>query len=63
MLLAFVGGTMNLAWMGLATGLMILEKLPALGRLLTKPLGIMLICGATYIVWGEINSMIQGVYP
>jgi predicted metal-binding membrane protein len=37
MLLAFVGGTMNLFWMGLATGLMILEKLPAIGRPMTKP--------------------------
>jgi predicted metal-binding membrane protein len=39
MLLAFVGGTMNLAFMGLATVIMILEKLPELGRYVTKPLG------------------------
>lgn len=39
MLLAFVGGTMNLAFMGLAMVLMTLEKLPDLGTHVTKPLG------------------------
>ncbi|MCI2398535.1 DUF2182 domain-containing protein [Aliiroseovarius subalbicans] len=39
MLLGFVGGVMNLAFMGLATLVMIFEKLPDLGRPLTKPLG------------------------
>ncbi len=39
MLLAFVGGTMNLAFMGLAMLLMALEKLPDLGRHITRPLG------------------------
>lgn len=43
MLLGFVGGVMNLAFMGLATILMILEKLPDLGRYLTKPLGFALL--------------------
>ena len=43
MLLAFVGGTMNLAFMGLAMMLMILEKLPEIGRLVTRPLGFGLI--------------------
>jgi predicted metal-binding membrane protein len=33
MLVAFVGGTMNLAWMVLSTALMTLEKLPSIGRL------------------------------
>ncbi|RED12734.1 DUF2182 domain-containing protein [Pontivivens insulae] len=46
MLLAFVGGVMNLAFMGLATLLMIIEKLPDLGRYLTKPLGFAL------LAWG-----------
>lgn len=49
MLLAFVGGTMNLIWMGLATGLMVLEKLPSIGRPLTKPLGVLLVGGAICI--------------
>ncbi len=46
MLLGFVGGVMNLAFMGLATILMVLEKLPDLGRWLTRPLGFGL------IIWG-----------
>ncbi|MBL4615364.1 MAG: DUF2182 domain-containing protein [Magnetovibrio sp.] len=37
MLLAFVGGVMSLAWMGVAMVLMGLEKMPALGRHLTRP--------------------------
>lgn len=39
MTLGFVGGTMNLAFMGLAMLLMTLEKLPDIGRYLTKPMG------------------------
>jgi predicted metal-binding membrane protein len=46
MALAFVGGTMNLAWMGLAMVLMTLEKLPAPGRILTRPLGLALLVAA-----------------
>ncbi len=46
MALAFVGGTMNLAFMGLAMLLMTLEKLPDLGRPLTRPLGAALIAAA-----------------
>ncbi len=43
MLLAFVGGTMNLAFMGLATVIMVLEKLPNLGEYISRPLGYILI--------------------
>lgn len=46
MLLAFIGGTMNLAFMGLAMLLMTLEKLPDLGRRLTRPLGAVLLAAA-----------------
>lgn len=46
MLLAFVGGVMNLAFMGLAAALMVLEKLPDIGRYLTRPLGVALIAAA-----------------
>lgn len=53
MLLAFVGGTMNLVWMGVATVLMALEKLPRIGRPLTFPLGIVLVsAGALLAVSG-----------
>jgi predicted metal-binding membrane protein len=46
MALAFVGGMANLLWMGLATALMVLEKLPEIGRPLTRPLGwVLLVAG------------------
>lgn len=50
MLLAFVAGPMNLAFMGLAMLLMTLEKLPSVGRHLTIPMGVVLILGAALIV-------------
>ena len=43
MALGFAGGVMNLAWMGLATLLMILEKLPDIGHRVIKPTGAVLI--------------------
>lgn len=46
MVLAFVGGVMNLAFMGVAMILMTLEKLPMLGRWLTRPLGVGLLAAA-----------------
>ena len=50
MMLAFVGGVMNLAFMGLATLIMVLEKLPDIGRWLTRPLGAVLIAAAVGVV-------------
>ena len=46
MALGFAGGVMNLAWMGLATLFMVLEKLPQIGHHVTKPMGLALICAA-----------------
>ena len=46
MALAFVGGVMNLAFMGLATLIMVLEKMPDYGRFVTRPLGVALVVGA-----------------
>ncbi|MEM1075654.1 MAG: DUF2182 domain-containing protein [Pseudomonadota bacterium] len=43
MALGFVGGVMNLAWMGLATLFMVIEKLPQLGHYVTKPMGFALL--------------------
>jgi len=54
MLLAFVGGVMNIAFMGLATLIMVIEKLPAYGRLLTRPLGAVLIAGALFVALGAV---------
>lgn len=51
MLLAFVGGVMNLAFMGIATVIMAFEKLPDLGRYITKPLGILLIAGGAALAF------------
>ncbi|MBQ2261031.1 MAG: DUF2182 domain-containing protein [Loktanella sp.] len=46
MLLAFVGGVMNLAFMGMATLIMVVEKMPMIGRIVTRPLGILLVLGS-----------------
>ncbi len=49
MVLGFAGGVMNLAWMGLATLFMVLEKLPQIGHYVTKPMGVVLIFGACVV--------------
>ncbi len=46
MMLAFVGGVMSLAFMGLATVIMIVEKLPDVGRWISRPLGGILLVAA-----------------
>lgn len=52
MALGFVGGVMNLAWMGLATLFMVIEKLPQIGHYTTKPMGVLLIAaGVAVIGW------------
>ena len=48
MALGFVGGTMNLVWMGAATSFMVLEKLPDIGRWLTRPAGVLLLLAGLY---------------
>jgi predicted metal-binding membrane protein len=54
MLLAFVGGVMNIAFMGLATLIMVIEKLPQYGRLLTRPLGVVLIAVGIFVALGAV---------
>lgn len=49
MLLAFIGGAMNLIWMGGAMILMILEKFPDFGSTLTKPVGAVLIFAGLFV--------------
>lgn len=52
MSLGFVGGVMSLAWMGLATLFMVLEKLPQIGHYVTKPMGFILcIAGIAVMGW------------
>ncbi len=54
MLLAFVGGVMNLAFMGLATLLMAVEKLPSPGRWLTPVLGVGLLAAGALTLFAGI---------
>ena len=49
MLLAFVGGVMSLAFMGLATLIMTLEKLPEIGRWISRPLGGVLLIASLWV--------------
>lgn len=51
MALGFVGGTMNLVWMGGAMVLMTIEKLPTFGRYVTAPLGAALLASAAVVAW------------
>lgn len=59
MLLGFVGGTMNLAWMAGAAVLMTLEKLTTPGRAITRPLGIALIVAGLAVAARGLG-LIQG---
>lgn len=54
MLLGFVGGVMNIAFMGLATLIMVLEKLPDIGRWVTRPLGVVLMGSAALMAMGVL---------
>ncbi len=57
MALGFAGGVMNLAWMGLATLFMVLEKLPQIGHKVTKPMGVLLMIGACVVAgWPMISG-------
>ncbi|MBO6894003.1 MAG: DUF2182 domain-containing protein [Roseibium sp.] len=59
MLLAFVAGTMNLLFMGLAMVLMTLEKLPEYGARISAPLGVfLLIAGATVVALPFVTHLI-----
>lgn len=51
MALAFVGGTMNLVWMGGAMVLMTIEKPPTFGRYITAPLGAALQASSAVVAW------------
>jgi predicted metal-binding membrane protein len=49
MALGFAGGVMNLAWMGVATLFMVVEKLPQVGHVVTRPMGFALIAGSVLV--------------
>lgn len=52
MVLGFVGGVMNLAWMGLATVFMVIEKLPQIGHYVTRPMGVVLVAAGIAVMSG-----------
>ena len=56
MLVAFVGGMSNLLFMGLATLIMVLEKLPGVGRPLTRPLGHALLAAAAIVLMRSVGG-------
>ena len=54
MAVSLVAGAWGLLWMGFATVLMCLEKLPDLGRNVSRPLGIALLGGAALLAFAGI---------
>lgn len=58
MALGFVGGVMNLAWMGLATLFMVLEKLPQIGHRVVRPLGVIMMIGG--VAWAISPPQLGG---
>ena len=57
MALGFAGGVMNLAWMGLATLFMVIEKLPQVGHYVTRPMGFaLLVAGAAVLGWPFVTG-------
>jgi predicted metal-binding membrane protein len=57
MVIGFVGGVMDLIWMGGAMILMTLEKLPDLGRFLTRPTGFALLLWGGYVLMQSVGLM------
>jgi len=57
MALGFVGGTMNLVWMGVATVFMTIEKLPDIGRYVSRPTGVLLLLAGA-LVFGRAFEII-----
>ncbi|MAH89103.1 MAG: hypothetical protein CMJ06_03555 [Pelagibacterales bacterium] len=51
MFLAFAMGYMNFLWMGLITLIVILEKIPQIGQVVKKPLGILLLIVGVYLAF------------
>jgi len=57
MLLAFVGGMANWGFMALATAVMVVEKLPSVGRRITVPLGlVLLVAGITMFLVQPLDA-------
>ncbi len=56
MALCLITGLMNIAWMGLMTLIITLEKLPDLGKYISKPLGIVLIASSLIIYLFSLSN-------
>ena len=54
--LAFIMGYMNFIWVGLITFIVILEKIPEIGKLIKKPLGILILLIAIYFM---LNNLLK----
>tara|TARA_B100000902_G_C27299343_1_gene911892 strand:+ start:1244 stop:2023 length:780 start_codon:yes stop_codon:yes gene_type:complete len=55
MLLAFVGGIMNIGFMAIATLVMIGEKLPKFGQYITLPLSVLLLISGSLVAISSFN--------
>ncbi|MEM7081767.1 MAG: DUF2182 domain-containing protein [Pseudomonadota bacterium] len=56
MLVGFAGGVMSLLWMGAATVLMTVEKLPQLGQYITRPLGAMFVAAGVWFLYRMLGQ-------
>ncbi len=54
MALAFIMGYMNFIWMGLITFIVILEKIPEIGKFIRKPLGILILLIAVCFILNNL---------
>ena len=59
MLLLFVGGVMNLAWVLLLTIAVVAEKTLPAGELISKAIGVGLILGAVYMAYSLMSPQIM----
>lgn len=57
MALAFVGGMGNWGFMVLATAIMVVEKLPKIGRRVTAPLGVVLLALGAFVLVAQPSSL------
>ena len=55
MMLAFVGGIMNIGFMAIATLVMVCEKLPKFGQYVTFPLSVLLLISGSLVAISHIN--------
>ena len=58
MILSFIMVYMNFIWMGLITFIVILEKIPEIGKLIKKPLGILILLIAIYFTLNNLLNFL-----